>query len=141
MGVGRAGLLYFAIAFAAGFVLGTLRVLVLAQHLGEFPATLLELPLMLALGWFLAGRLVRRLERPTPARRFAMGVLALALLLAAEAALGILGFGRSLAGHLAAYAEAPKAAGLAAQGLYALLPLLRGTGRAGLRLSPASRRG
>lgn len=135
MGVGRAGCLYFAIAFAAGFLLGTLRVLFLAPRLGEMPATLLELPVMLALGWLAAGRLVARLHRPSPTRRAAMGAIALGLLLAAEAALGILAFGRSLAAHLALYAAAPQALGLAAQLAFALLPLLRAA------LSPTSRRG
>lgn len=46
-----AGLAYFTLVFAAGFGLGTLRVLALAPILGEGGAVLLELPIILAIAW------------------------------------------------------------------------------------------
>lgn len=56
----KAGAIYFAAAFALGFVLGTIRVLWLAPHVGETAAVLAEQPVMLTVSWFAAGWLIRR---------------------------------------------------------------------------------
>lgn len=48
MRIASAGLAYWAVVFALGFVLGTIRVLWLAPLVGLIPATALELPVMLA---------------------------------------------------------------------------------------------
>jgi len=84
----RAGLLYFALVFGAGFVLGALRTILLVPRTGERNAELLELPVMLGICW-LAARWVtgRQAVPPRPAPRLAMGAIAGALLLAAEFAL------------------------------------------------------
>lgn len=120
-----AGLVYFVTVFAAGFALGTLRVLVLAQSLGETASVILELPLILLISWFACRWIVVRFAVPaTFPARFVMGLVALSLLLAAEAMLGIYGFGRTLAEHLARYANTPELLGLAGQILFALFPLL-----------------
>ena len=50
----RAGIAYFAAAFAAGFALGTVRVLLVEPVFGELPAILAETPLMLAVSFVLA---------------------------------------------------------------------------------------
>jgi hypothetical protein len=42
-----AGALYFALAFGAGFVLGTIRVLWVVPRVGERTAELMETPIML----------------------------------------------------------------------------------------------
>jgi hypothetical protein len=90
----KAGALYFALAFGAGFALGTLRVLVLVPRLGARTAELVEAPVMLAVTILAARWIVRRLAVP-PAwtRRLGMGCIALGLLLAAEftAVLGLRG--------------------------------------------------
>jgi hypothetical protein len=117
---------YFGVVFAVGFVLGTLRVTVLAPALGELVAVACELPLMLAASWWAAGRVLRRW--PLPARavpRLAMGALALVLLLAAELVLDMALGGRGAAEHFARYAHRPEQLGLAAQLLFALMPWLR----------------
>lgn len=120
------GLAYFAVVFAAGFVLGTMRVLVLAPRLGETLATSAELPVMLAISWWAAGVVVRRLGVPaTSAARVGMGALAFALLLGAEWLLGTLAFGRTASEILAGYGSAAGAAGLAAQTVFAAIPELR----------------
>jgi hypothetical protein len=121
------GVLYFLVVFAAGFVLGTVRALLAAPRLGELAAVVLELPLMLAIAWVASRTLIRRFAvPPATAPRLAMGGLALALLLLAEAALAILGFGRSPTEHFATYHAPPGLLGLAGQIAFGLLPLLQG---------------
>ena len=127
MKAARAGVAYFALAFTAGFVLGTFRVLVLAPRLGATGAVLLELPVMLAVSFLAARWSVRRFAVPDRAGpRLAMGGLAFALLILAETLLGLALFGRTLAGQVATYAEPEGYLGLSAQVLFALMPLVAG---------------
>jgi len=73
-----AGALYFAIVFAAGFALGTVRVLWLVPRLGERMAELAEMPFMLAVTMLAAHRVARRLSMPyrcRPRRALAMGLI------------------------------------------------------------------
>ncbi len=122
----RAGLAYFAAVFAAGFVLGTLRVMVVVPALGEVAAVLLELPVMLALSWVACRWLIARFRvAARPAERLAMGGVAFAVLMLAEAGLAILGFGQSLAGYLSALTGLPGAIGLAGQVAFAAMPLVQ----------------
>ena len=121
-----AGLAYVAIAFAAGFALGVLRVTLLAPRLGETTAVLIELPLMLALSWLACRWVIARFGVPaTLTARATMGGLAFVILLLAEAALGTFGLGRTLAEHLASYQNLPERLGLAAQISFGLFPLLQ----------------
>ena len=80
----RAGALYFLIVFAAGFLFGLLRVLLVVPRLGTRTAELIELPLMLVVIGLAARWLVRRYPRFSTSRRLAAGALALGLLAAAE---------------------------------------------------------
>lgn len=118
------GLAYFAAVFALGFVLGTLRVLLLIPWIGEMAAVLLELPVILGCAWLIAGRLLRG-RHLKPAQAVGMGASAFVLLMLAEAALSVLLAGRSLSEHLALYAEWPHRLGLAGQLVYASFPWLR----------------
>lgn len=121
-----AATVYFGAVFAAGFVLGTLRVLVLAPRLGDLGAVAVELPVMLALSWVIAARVLRRHPLPPGGPRLAMGALAFALLLLAEAALAYLLAGQTPAGWAASLATAPGLLGLAGQIAFALMPWLQG---------------
>lgn len=123
-----------ALIFAAGFVLGSLRVPVLAPRLGEVVPVLAEVPGMLSLSWRVARRTIARFAVPSvPAVRLAVGVLAFALLMAAEVVLGLWGFGRSFAEVAAGMASAAGLIGLAGQAGFGLMPLIllvgRGAGR------------
>lgn len=116
---------YFAIVFAAGFALGTVRTLWLVPAVGEVPATLLELPVMLAASWWACGWVLRRWPVRPGSPRLAMGMVALALLLGAEAVLGLTLMGRSVAEQLAAWTAPAALIGLAGQLLLGLMPLFR----------------
>ena len=81
----KAGLCYFVLTFGAGFLLGPLRMLVLVPRIGARAAELLELPVMVVVTWLAARWTIRRLQVPySTGLRLVMGVLAFALLLAAE---------------------------------------------------------
>jgi hypothetical protein len=86
----KSAVVYFAIVFGAGFVLGTLRTLWVVQRVGTRMAELLELPLMLA-AVFLAARFInQRFDAVRgPWTRFVIGIVALVLLLTAELVLGV----------------------------------------------------
>lgn len=125
MSAATAGALYCAVVFAAGFVLGAIRVLWVAPAIGGTGAVLLELPAMLGVSWFIAGRLVARLRHPGRiSDRATMGMVALGLLLACEVLLGTWGFGRSAADQLRAWMTPEGLLGLGGQVLFGLMPVI-----------------
>jgi hypothetical protein len=122
----KAGAAYFAIAFAIAFVLGALRVLFVAPRASELGAVLIEVPIMLTVSWLVCGWILRKIDVPgSIGTRLMMGVVAFALLMAAEFALGVYGFGRPAGEILASFAELPVQLGLAGQVGFALMPVLR----------------
>ena len=127
MRVTAAAATYWAMIFALGFVLGTLRVLWIAPVVGLVPATAMELPVMLGASWVASGWLVRRFVL-TPGEALAAGGLAFALLMAAEAALAGVLSGETPGEWLAGLAEPHAALGLAGQVVFALLPWWRAQG-------------
>ena len=121
----HAGVAYALLALAAGWVLGPLRELVVAPWLGPLPALLLEVPAMLAACVLAARWTVRRFA--VPARfgpRLVMGLVALAVLLAAELAGSMAVRGLSPGAWLARAATLPGALSLGMFALSAALPLL-----------------
>jgi hypothetical protein len=118
------GTAYVAAVFAAGFVLGVLRTLVLLPRLGELGAVLVELPVILSIAWLVCSRILRRWPLSPPAAA-AMGAIAFLLLMLAEAAVSTLLAGRSLAEHLALYGQLPHQLGLAGQLAYAAFPWIQ----------------
>jgi hypothetical protein len=122
----KAGMAYFVLVFAAGFVLGTLRVLALAPHLGSFLATVIELPVMLAVSWLACRWIVDRFSvSPKPIPRLIMGGCAFALLIAGELALGIVVFGRTSFQIVETYRTAEGSLGLLAQIAFAAFPIVQ----------------
>ena len=121
-----AGAVYFLVLFLAGFALGTMRVLLVAPRLGEANAVLLELPLMLAASWLVCRYLVRRMGVAADLMpRLLMGLTGFALLMLAEIALGLFGFGRSLDMQLDALGQPAGLIGLAGQIAFGAIPLLQ----------------
>ncbi len=126
VGAITAGGLYFAVVFAVAFCLGVIRSLWIEPRLGAVSAVLAEAPVLLVLSWVACRRLVAHLQVPARiAQRAAMGAVALAVLLVAEAGVSVLLAGRTLEQHLALYREAAPRLGLAAQVLFALFPLIQ----------------
>jgi len=118
------GTVYVAAVFAAGFVLGVLRTLVMVPLLGEMVAVLVELPVILAVAWLVCTRILRRWPL-SPVAAVGMGAIAFLLLMGAEASLSTLLAGRSLADHLALYAHLPHQVGLAGQLAFAVMPWIQ----------------
>ncbi len=78
-------LVYFALVFGAGFVLGTVRVLWLVPQFGARAAELTESPVMLLVVFFAARWIVNRFAVPPAApARVGVGLIALACLLIFE---------------------------------------------------------
>lgn len=81
----KAGLLYFAISFTVGFILGPIRVLWAVPRFGTRVAELLEMPFMLIAIVLAAFWVVRRLSIPSDVwTRLCMGCVALGFLLLTE---------------------------------------------------------
>jgi hypothetical protein len=128
MSASLAGIAYFALVFALGFVLGAARTLFVADAPGggRLVGVLIELPIMLTASWLLCSFAIRRFRVPsTLAARALMGGLAFVLLLLAEFMVGALLFGRSAIEHFALYREPSYALGLAAQIGFAVMPSIQ----------------
>lgn len=81
----KAGLLYFALVFGAGFMFGAVRVLWVEPRFGTRMAELMETPFMLVVTVAAAKWIVGRLAVPSePFSRLGMGFVALGFLLIAE---------------------------------------------------------
>lgn len=81
----KAGALYFALVFGAGFVLGTIRTLWIVPSLGARKAELMEAPIMFLVTILASRWVVRHLAISSSLhQRLAVGLVALGLLLFAE---------------------------------------------------------
>jgi hypothetical protein len=117
-------LAYVLPVFAAAFVVGAIRVMLIAPVIGAFAAVALEVPLVLAFSWIVAGRVLRRWPLPRAAA-LGMGTLAFLILMLAELALARLLSGQPPAAYAATFLTPPGALGLAGQIGFALIPALR----------------
>ena len=118
----KAGLVYFLLVFAVGFVLGAVRVPFVVPRLGVRWAELLEMPFML-LASLLAARFCVRRYGPFPAvRRLVLGMLSLALLVTAELGLTV-ALGQGISGYIAGRDPISGAAYVISLAVFAALPL------------------
>ena len=123
--IAAAGAAYFALAFAAGFALGTIRVLAVVPRIGERAAELVEAPLMLAVVVAAARFVVRRFVPGAPAAaRLAVGLLGVALLLAVEFTVVLALRGLSPAEYFAGRDPVAGAVYVALLALFAAMPAL-----------------
>ncbi len=121
----KAGVLYFALVFGAGFVLGTVRLLWGVPHFGTRIAELMEAPIMFVVTVVAARWIVRRVAVPsTHSSRLGMGCVALGLLLVAEFTLVLWLRGLSISGYLASRDPVSGTVYYAMLGVFAVMPLL-----------------
>lgn len=121
----RASLVYFAFVFGAGFALGSIRVPFLVPRMGVRYAELLEMPFMFLAVLVSARYIVSRYQlAPGASVRLSVGLIALALLLAAELLLNTLILRQSLAEYVASRDPISGAAYLFMLGLFAVMPWL-----------------
>lgn len=121
-----AAVIYFLLVFAAGLLMGPLRVLWLEPVLGEFLAVLCETPLLVIAMWYGAGAASRisRLQSGV-GLHLVVGLTALAFQLVADTAVGF-GLRGMVLGDQLAYFSTPAGAVYAASlVLFALMPALR----------------
>jgi hypothetical protein len=122
----RAGFTMGVLLFGVGFALGTIRVLLVAPVTGTFWATALEVPVMLAAAWVLAGRLCWWLDVPPAlSARLAMGVTGFAVLMGLEWLMAMAGMNQTPAQIWQGMMTAPGLLGLVAQTVSFLFPALR----------------
>jgi hypothetical protein len=118
----RAGLRLGGLAFLAGVLLGPMRELLLAPRMGGLAAAWIEAAAMAVLVWLAARASVPRAQSVRDAG--VTGLTALAFVLVAEAALGILFLATGLAGVRVPRSLAEQAPGFLLLGWVAALPLV-----------------
>ena len=124
--ISRDAFLYFTIIFALGFFLGTLRVLILSPIFGEESAVMLEIPIILAVAWYIAYRINKANNtHKTFAGQLLMGVFAFSMLMIAEFSLGFFMFDYNFHDQIRSYEAPIKMTGLGAQIVFALFPAVQ----------------
>lgn len=123
----RAGVLYFAFVFGAGFVLGVVRIMFLVPLVGARAAELAETPLMIAISYVVSRTLTRRMHIPSrTSDRALMGASALVLMLAAEFGLVLWLRGIDLSNYFATRDPVTAAAYYIALLIFAAMPIVAG---------------
>jgi hypothetical protein len=121
----KAGVFYFALVFAAGFVLGTIRTLWIVPRVGARTAELMETPIMFAVTVLAARWVARRLLLPpTVATRLGFGFVALGLLLITEFTVVLWLRGLTIREYLAGRDTVTGTVYLIMLVVFALMPLL-----------------
>lgn len=121
-----AGTAYFALLFGLGFLLGTMRQLLMGLGLDRGQLVLAEIPVMLVFAWWAAGWSASRFAVPASTKaRMVMGTAMFALLRLGEAAVGFALMDLSLDRQLAALWTWGGALEMVPQAATALFPLLR----------------
>lgn len=121
-----AGLEYFGIVFAIAFVLGAVRVSLLAPRVGELAAVVTEVPVILIVSWRATNAVVRKRSiSQRVADRAVMGLVAFVTLMMAELMLAVIAFGKTSSEFLKEITSSrPQMIGLVGQMLYGLFPLV-----------------
>ena len=121
----KAGVLYFTLAFGAGFVLGSIRVLWAIPMFGTRTAELMEMPIMFVVIILAARWTVRYLAvPPTPSGRLGVGAVALGLLLVAEFTVVLWLRGLSIGEYFASQDPVSGTVYSVMLGVFAIMPLL-----------------
>lgn len=123
----KSGAVYFLLTVGAEFVLEVIRLQVVALHVSERFADMLEIPNVL-LATIIGARWVvdRFMLPPLPGIRLSVGLVALALLLITEGAVMLPFHGFSVAEYLASHDSLVGVAPLGALGVLTVMPFLVG---------------
>ncbi|CAN7152389.1 hypothetical protein LJR225_000173 [Phenylobacterium sp. LjRoot225] len=125
----KAGVLYCVAVSGAALVLGLVRILWVTPLAGEAASLALEAPVMIAIAWYACGWAAEQMEVSQHfVERLAMGGVALAVMIGAEAAIAILAAQHSAEEFFRDYVGSSILLGLLAQVAFAVLPLLRRRG-------------
>lgn len=121
----KAGVLYFALVFGVGFVLGAIRILWVVPRFGARTAELMETPIMFVVTIVAARWVVRRLAvPPKPSNRLGMGCIGLGLMLVAEFTLVLRLRGLSISEYLASRDPVSGMVYYVMLGVFCIMPLL-----------------
>jgi len=121
----RAGVLYFAIVFGIGFLLGIIRVAFVIPRIGARAAELVEAPIMIAACYLTARILVRKLAIPFSwTNRLGIGLTGFVLMLVAELGLVLWLRGMSFAEYFSTRDPLTTAVYYVSLLLFALMPLI-----------------
>lgn len=122
----RAALYYSAGIFLLGFLLGTLRTIVIVPRIGRLAGVLVEIPIMLAVSWFYCIRLTNRYSLFGDLRNSALfGVLSFLFLQCAEISFSFLIFREQWTDYIVNMGSLPGILGLSAQILFGFIPVLQ----------------
>jgi hypothetical protein len=123
--IAATALLYFALVFGAGFLLGPIRILLIEPYLGPVAATLCEAPIMIAVTIFAAWWTPQTtgLNR-RPRALVLVGLIALIFQQVSDLAVGVLLRGMSATGMLSHFATPEGAIYAALVVLFAAMPWL-----------------
>ncbi len=120
----KSGFLYFLGIFALGFVLGTIRTLVLVPRIGALYGVLLEIPIMLTVSWFFSIRLISRCSIPKDLKSLLFfGEWGFFLLIITETLFAVYIFGQSWSEYLDGLQTLPGLLGLTAQFIFGIIPV------------------
>ena len=121
----KAGVLYFALVFGVGFVLGSVRTLWVVPRFGARIAELMETPIMFVVTIVAAWWVVRRLAvPPKPSNRLGMGCIGLGLMLVVEFTLVLWLRGLSVNEYLANRDPVSGTVYYLMLGVFCIMPLL-----------------
>ena len=121
----KAGVLYFALVFGAGFVLGAIRIIWVVPRFGTRIAELMETPIMFVVTLLAARWIVRRLAvPPKPSSRLGMGCVGLGLMLVAEFTLVLWLRGLSISEYLVSRDPVSGTVYYVMLGVFCIMPLL-----------------
>jgi len=127
----KAGVLYFVLVFAVGFVLGAIRTLWVVPRLGVRTAELIEAPIMFGVSILAARWVVRQVGIPPLwSRRLALGCIALGLMLLVEFTFVLWVRGLTIRGYFETRDPVSGAAYFVMLGAFAVIPIFVGRPRA-----------
>jgi hypothetical protein len=131
----HAALIYFAAVFSLAFVLGALRVTLIAPKVGAIAAVALELPVVLTASWRASAYATRCCHiAPREVARLQMGALAFVVLMGVEMMMSVFVFNQPVQGDFLTGMLTPHGIlGLAGQMAFGFIPWIQCTQHAKTR--------